>query len=1004
MSDNQASGFGTRTPQIVGRAQEVELLRDLLHRPHERHYVYFWADGGSGKTRLLQELQIMVAKAGAGYCTSGIIDLYHTDTHSTSDVERTIVESLDPEERYFTRYRQQRKEFEKLRERGADPAILEKRRAELSRLFVLDCRELAEDMRKIVICFDTVELLQYESSVVEELAGLDATDARIKPWLLQHLAELRNVLVVFAGRPRLSQLDEPRNAQRRFIEDLQMAFKQDFLERPLAPLTCGETSEFIATVAGDPKILAERYIPIVHRLTAGRPIIIHVLVDLLRTLGPNNSEVFQFLEDHSALVEVPDDEPQLSTARENVEILLLRGFHTQEIGGYLEKLASMPKGFDAEMLQSVFGFPLEAARELVARLEPLSFVKRYTDANTQRSLHADRLFLHDEMYRLWNNPKVIRNQRIHQRQVATQLTSYYDKQIKQLEAEINELAPDDRIRLRERLQKLQVEWLYYSLVQDPKEGYARDLQLNEAANRRRWVGFGMRLLDEFLRFYNSESGRALFRSEGIAHEEVLRHSVQLWVERFYWWGQTKRAVEFGRRILDDPASLFLDSVTDIAMLATICARWADASAVLYGYDPAVIQRAREIYSALRAAKVQGKEHLLARARLCTSIGYQFRLGGMLAQATRFYAEAKAAFVATGELNDEYAMLLNNSAFAYGKQGHMTLARTLGHEALAVHNHIENEYIRGLTYSTLSNIARMRGNYAQARSYGEDALEIFQAIEEQHGTVLAYLGIAQADRRMAKHEVEKGQKMEAARLQLSVARASATTALENAEKYKLESDIPLVEAELGRIARDLGHAVHITSGLRESLPYFREAQDHLQAALRNTLDRSADRADLLQDLAEVFFDMGDRGAVQEWLAEIRKVAGDEHMILPASERAPNKVSTEYFLPLGKMEMLQGQIDFTDEHSWEGLQHFVLAYLYFSRFSSEALEIDTMVEYLYRHLGSLPVEEQQDLLRHLDQWLEANGWVQECRSFVENLRSLLGFDLSADEPNDLGLPTL
>ena len=63
--------------------------------------------------------------------------------------------------------------------------------------------------------------------------------------------------------------------------------------------------------------------------------------------------------------------------------------------------------------------------------------------------------------------------------------------------------PEARIPLRERLQKLQVEQLYYLLAQDPRAGYQEYRTLSDQANRERQVGFAMRLLDEFLRFYNN---------------------------------------------------------------------------------------------------------------------------------------------------------------------------------------------------------------------------------------------------------------------------------------------------------------------------------------------------------------------------------------------------------------------------------------------------------------------------------------------------------------------
>ena len=159
MSTQDGSQLVTkRTEHIVGRKAELERLRKCLHTRGERHFIYYYGEGGIGKTRMLEELQMLVTEAGPGFYSTNIIDLFHTDTHSTSDMEQAIIEGLDPDEKYFKQYRDERKFYELLRERGTDPGVLEHHRTQLSQYFVDGCLELALDARKIVICFDTVEI------------------------------------------------------------------------------------------------------------------------------------------------------------------------------------------------------------------------------------------------------------------------------------------------------------------------------------------------------------------------------------------------------------------------------------------------------------------------------------------------------------------------------------------------------------------------------------------------------------------------------------------------------------------------------------------------------------------------------------------------------------------------------------------------------------------------------------------------------------------------------
>jgi tetratricopeptide (TPR) repeat protein len=989
---------------MVGRQEELEQLEKYLYAPgSESHFVYYWAEGGLGKTRLLEELVKMVKEAGPKFYTTGIIDLYHTDTHSTSDLERTIVQNLDPAGQYFVDYRQAREHFELLREKGADPGILERHRRQLGDLFVEGSQEMALEANKIVLCFDTVELLQYESSVVEEKAELDTADTRVKPWLMKRLSKLSNVLVVFAGRPKKPFPGETGDPQQQLIDDMRAAFGDKLDTDELKPLTLEETRVFIDVLSEEHnrEIVPEKYLTVVHRLTNGRPIFLHLIADLIGVLAPGRDTLKLF----DGYMELSKAGKQLEKARRDIEQKILEAVFNgrDELHWYLKQIALAPKGVDAQIFQVLVGCSLEEAKGWLEKLEDLSFVKRFKPPAGGVRLHSEHVFLHDEMYQLLTS-KIDPHLRREERAAASRLVDkYYNPEIARLEKELEESIPEKRVEVRERLQKLQVERLYYLLVSDVRKGYEEYKELTEQSSRNRWTGFGMRLLDEFLRFYNEPSHRARFENSGLIEEQIIRESAWLWVERFYWWAQNERVINLTEKILEDPEDFYIfcaeDTVScsteDLALIGNIYAYRSNAIARSTGYSPETADQLQTLLNRFPPLAQCTDEQTLAFARLANAYGYQKRLGGMLNQATKYYGLAKAAFRNLGQNlefhYDEYAGVLTNSSYVYAILGRMPLARPLAHEALRLNDLQDNRYKKGLTLSTLSQIARMRENFGQALDYAKEALQLFRELGEARGTAMAYLGVAQAKRKQAKHEIEKGRKFEEARKMFEEARDS----LNKAQEVTGEAGITSLDAELiaeqGRVSRDLGRMINELEGSEEAMSYYSQSARQLREALEKLQKRTSGtdmKADVLQDLSEVLFDLGDQQEAQRTLERIKELIGQVYLIEPGKPLPVDNLPPQHFEPLGKLELMIGQEAFSQKHWEEGIQHFVIAYMYFTRFSADAVKKDTMIEYLYNHLQGLPVTKQQDALKKTEVWVKNFELGDEALSFVQTVGELFG----------------
>lgn len=966
--------------EMVGREREIARLRDYLRARRSRNYVYWKAGGGLGKTRLLEELLACVRLAGDGYYSSGIIDLYHTDTHGRSDVEQLIVENVDQDHQQFQHYRARRAEYVRLRDLGASATELEERRVKLSELFTTEFNQMAEEAHKIVLIFDTVEYLQYESSLVEAEAGLDTVDTRLKPWLLTVLPKLLNVLVVFAGRPKLAAPGEHVDPQARLEEDFTRVFGADLEILDLQPLTLEETREFVARLPHGTAMLGESYLAVAHTLTGGRPIFIHLLVDLFNVLGQHQIEIRDLLDRCQPLVAAPADDPQLKVQREEFNQLLLDSiFNGPDVfGGYLGKIALMPKGVNRDILIESTGLPANEADALLAQLRTLSFVKLPgrldATAGAPAQPHLDRLFLHDEMYNQLTS-KVIRNLRLEERAAARHVVAgFYMPRIENLEGQMGRpLPPDKRIALRDELRKLQVERLYYYLVQDPQRGYAEYRALSDQANRDRQVGFSMRLLDEFLRFYNAPERQQQFEKAGITRERVIRENALLWLERFHWWARYERAILFGQRIIEAP-EVFYIGPDDVALMGNVVALWARAWAIQHGCDETVLRRAVDALKAVRAAPPgadveQARALKQARARLATSIGFLLDQGGELgapeSEDADYYAEAEATFRELDCCRDELAMLLNNIAYRSAARGQIMGARPRAQEALTMNRELHQRYSTGLSLTTLANIEHIDGNWREAEHHAEEAHAIFDELQDTRGRVLAMVAMAQAERKRAKYEIQKGRADEAARGLLDQAQAHLEGALRIAKDAGLRIELPIVLSKLGKVYRELGRLVTGLEGPLKGHSFYRKSEQAFKEALELPELTLLERFGMLVDYGEMLWALDLEAARKvlqqfeaEWTERLQGPALTPDLDLKA-------VRIEFCRPLGKYFRLKARIALREGDLKTALADFARAYACFHLFSRTTKDREALVELLSDELQPRPREQKRIVIEDLEQ---------------------------------------
>ena len=233
-----------RQGKLIGRREQLDKVKAAIAEAGS-HVFFLTGEGGIGKTRLQQEIgqhvkTLQAEDENSRLLWSGIIDLYHSDMHSNSRIEQALIRQLDEKHDFFQGYEQKRQTFEKQRLAGLTGKDLETSRAELTKAFVQGFNQLAMTYR-VVLAFDTLELVQYESSIVSELCEVEEETSSVKNWLLEQVGQMDNAVIIFAGRPHSRvQADFAR-----YFQDKACQYEELFVER----LSFDETRQYLYELA-----------------------------------------------------------------------------------------------------------------------------------------------------------------------------------------------------------------------------------------------------------------------------------------------------------------------------------------------------------------------------------------------------------------------------------------------------------------------------------------------------------------------------------------------------------------------------------------------------------------------------------------------------------------------------------------------------------------------------------------------------------------------------------
>ncbi|GAB4534959.1 MAG: hypothetical protein Kow0063_18620 [Anaerolineae bacterium] len=744
------------TPELVGREKELKRIEEAIRDTSQSYIIYITGEGGIGKTRLVKHILEHPPDGLSLTAASDLIDLYHTRVHSLAGLIGAILGVLKPLDEYFQEELKQVgtdkwEEVARAEQEGFTLAEIISRRKELTEIFITAFNRYS-DQQRVILALDTTERLQ-AADPTQEMLGLTAERPAILNWLLNELLpNIRNTVVLLAGRPEPGDLTP---ALKR-IPSLQ------FLPIPLGGLTEQEALAYFEAVAesarasGDVQAAEavqtwseeERKV-IFHCLCDEgeppriRPILLALAIDHLVVAGRPLPALTRPLAEAQALTSGQRKGLQAELGSALVQTLHEARRPADEV---IIALGWLRKGADADLLARITGLEQREVEEALEQIKDLSFVKvRPADA---------RRFLHDEMYDLLQQHRLDRVSDAQRERVFKTLQAYYDERIDQARAEIAKLyrplaetalpQADQVIIARGRLQDALVEDLYYRLRRDAAQGFQTYFRYAEEAVTAYDESLDMQLQAELLGFLaeRDPSGQAE-EVAGLRRGEVLADAAVRWIKRLISDERYNRALKVARRLRAEVKELVVAG-GDLAK-AELDA-W-EAVALAYTGE---LDQAEELLEAA-VTSLEGMKHshrwagILARAY--NNLGYLRRVQGRYYGAATAYEKALPLWRAT-KIEIEQANTLNNRAFALSEIGQIEAAWQQAWDGLELRERLGPRSPVGLSLNTLAHIKVQELDLDGALLFAERALTLFDRLGSERGRGLALKELAEAERRIS----------------------------------------------------------------------------------------------------------------------------------------------------------------------------------------------------------------------------------------------------------------
>ena len=945
----------SRVP-LIGRRKELEEIRKAAEAK-ETKVVYITGQGGIGKTRLIQEVLNELRKEPNLVVAQEPIDFYHIANRSLEGLLEAIKASVGLD---LPRYQKAREELEGLVvTAGATFSEIDKKRKEMAEVFLEEWGEKSREKR-IVIAFDTLEKLHYESDRVQELFKVEVEYPVVRSWLFKEfLPKTPNSLILLAGRPREA-----------LARELEGILKDKLVKKELIAFNEDETKAYFEAIIKNLEEgsierqrlerLSLEMLKVIHILTEGRPILISLVADYLATadlllliFGEPSEKIAGYSKEELEITKAQVEKGLVNQIRELPDPLRDTIYY----------LAWTRKGMEPELLAKLMGLNVEEARERLEEARRLSFVKTRPGDG--------RVFLHDEMYELIEKHIFPYTPPEEHERIYNSCIEFHETKVKDLQEELAKLykekaKPQELAQKRQELMEAKATLVHYKLMHKPSEGFASYFKAAEEAYHGADIEADMLLREEILDFLALRFAEDKEEVNGLKRKEVEAELSTRWVKRFINLGKFKEALEIAGKIggLVEDLPLFKADLLISKAFAQIM-MWEDLEAA-----EKLLEETIKHLEEMSGKEPQNEIIMLLLAKAFNYMGYLHRIKGQYRKAIESYNRA-IVYQRALKLEAQQAETLNNSAFALAEAGEPHTAMAQGQDALNLRLKIGFPYPIGLSYNTLALVEIRHSDYPRAKGYAEEAKKIFEEIGNRRRIGLAYLALAEALLRLsAKPALTPEELSLGSRLQL----------LEEAERLAREA-LDIFQRLYPEEEREIEALLRLGCACRDQARFRREAgkegaEDKAEEAMKR-FEEVAKRArekmpyravEAVVDEAWLEYYMGRVEKANVKIEEALRLIPEDYKVekLPKEPGKFEEFSRNACLPfwaqLGKMEVLRGVMVFdefkeskSEDKLKEAIKHFARGLAYNELVSEHSHGFHLALFTVYDRLKGLNVEE-------------------------------------------------